>query len=195
MAFTSKKNSASRQGTDAKEVQTELAAAFVDAANQCAKHVLSALAADQTQKERDEAWFDLVCEFLYCLLHVADRFAFSILGAEGRTKLIYPLGLLVAGTLTETHLAHWPLELKERIELEFMENLNEAQREYSAGNELLAETKPLSKNAVLDRAAFNIVGVVGDPDDVANLLYARHMAVTAVTSIDIRGLIGRIRPT
>jgi hypothetical protein len=166
----------------------ELAEALVSNAHSCTEQIMAGLR-PVTKKERDTIWYQVLCEFLFCFLHLTDRLAFSVLGAEKRSQLLTPLGELVAKLHVETYLGHWPADMKTRIESEFIENLDNAQIEYSSCTELISEDKPFSKDAVISRLAFNVAEITGNPNDIAELVAPTELAVSAVAEMNLRQLI------
>jgi hypothetical protein len=169
--------------------RTRVASEIVSAANDCAKEMLASLT-PRIEKEKNQVWYEVLCEFLFCFLHIASRLAVSLFGQTERTTLLLtPLGPLVAEMHVETYLGHWPADLKKRIETEFLQNLSGAQKEYSSRRDLYTEGKPFSGDAVISLLAFKVAEITGDPNNVIDLMLPGHIAATALAKMNLRRLV------
>jgi len=168
---------------------TRVAAAIISTANNCAQEVLATLA-PRNEKEKHQLWYEILCEFLFGFLHITSRLAVSLFGQTEKTTLfLRPLGPLVAEMHVETYLGHWPADLKKRIEAEFLQNLSEAQKEYSSCRDLATEGEPFSKDAVISLLAFKVADIAGNPNDVFDLMLPRQIATTAFAKMNLRRLV------
>jgi hypothetical protein len=161
---------------------------IVSISNTCAQQAVAGRGS-RTQKERDTLWYQVFCEFLFGFLHIASRLAVGMYGQTDRTtRLLAPLGPLVATKHVETHLGHWPAELKRRIEKEFLQNLSDAQKEYATCRTLVGD-EPFSRDSVTSLLAFKVAEVVGDPNDVADVLACGALVASAAATANLRRLI------
>src|SRR5580693_10172096 len=65
---------------------SRLAEEIVLNAHSCTEQIMSGLR-PTTEKERHTIWYQVLCKFLFCFLHLTDRLAFSVLGAIQRPAL------------------------------------------------------------------------------------------------------------
>jgi hypothetical protein len=82
-------------------------------------------------KDKTKRWFAVVCEFLYFYMHLT-----NIVG-------------------------HWPQNLKDGIERDFMANLNNSEMEYGECKQLLDRENPLGQDALFSKFAGNICDLLG----------------------------------
>jgi hypothetical protein len=78
-------------------------------------------------------------EFLYFFMHLACRLTFAAKGDAMRTRLQNIMGPVLVRTAVEMICGHWPQNLKDRIQSEVYEKLNEAECEYSSYKGLFSE--------------------------------------------------------
>lgn len=149
------------------------------------------------EREHHEQWFLVLCEFLYFTLHLANRFAFNLLGHEKRCKFqreIYPL---VVRPTIEAVVGHWPEHLKDGIERDFQEKLDDAELEYGACTKIVDRDNPLSEHAVLSRFSANICTLmnVGKEDPakyLSALLAVEKLAMQAMNDLNLPKAIGDV---
>ncbi|MGD0076606.1 MAG: response regulator [Candidatus Binataceae bacterium] len=121
----------------------KLAMVVVWGAHACTEFFADALnfSKEDRNKERQKhvIWWSVLSEFVYCFLHLTDRFAFQMLGPEKRDPLVDRLGPLVAERFVENYVGHWPKDRKDQIKSDFYDTLNVATQEYARCRELVAE--------------------------------------------------------
>jgi hypothetical protein len=112
-------------------------------------------------KDHTQRWFAIVCEFLYFFMHLASRFAYRDFGHEKRCKMQDQLYPLIIRPTIETIFGHWPPNLKDGLETEFIEKLGHAETEYAVCKQLLNRDNPLSENALSSKFAGNVCILLG----------------------------------
>jgi hypothetical protein len=100
-------------------------------------------------KEFRSKYFPVLFEFVYFFLHLTSRSAFAQLGHEKRKKLQDVLGPPAVDAMIETYFGHWPKNLKDGIERDFYNNLNNAEMEYGSCKALLL--KPEDDTPILEK--------------------------------------------
>jgi hypothetical protein len=100
-------------------------------------------------KEFQSKYFPILFEFMYFFLHLTNRSAFAQLGHEKRVKLQGELGRPAIDAMIETYFGHWPKNLKDGIERDFYNNLNNAEMEYGSCKALLL--KPEDDTPILEK--------------------------------------------
>lgn len=119
-------------------------------------------------KEFYSKYILVLFEFMYFFLHLTSRSAFSQLGPEKRNKLTGELVPLMIADTTRTLQAlfgHWPKNLKDRIERDFYNNLNNAEMEYGSCKELLLKPEddtPLFEKMKSGKKSKSMVGQLID---------------------------------
>lgn len=100
-------------------------------------------------EEFNSKYIPVMFEFMYFFLHLTDRYAFGQLGEERRNKLVEELVPTTIAIIIEVYFAKSPKHVKEGIEKELYNNLNNAQLDYASCKELLLmpedDTKTLDK--------------------------------------------------
>ena len=132
----------------------------------------------------------MLCEFLFAFLHVTSRLGVSVFGKTDKTTLLLrPLGPFIAEAHVETYLGHWPADMKKRIEAEFLQNLNQAQKEYSSCGDIVIEGRPFSRDAIIGLLAFKVAEITGNSSDVAGLMLPAQIATNAFAKMNLRRLL------
>jgi len=85
----------------------------------------------ETEAKRLESEAYIFFEYVYFYLHLAMRSAFVALTEYQMGNLQEYLGILVPAAAVESYFAHWPEELLRGMKREFVDNLNEAELEYT----------------------------------------------------------------
>ncbi len=90
-----------------------------------------------TTQEKKSGLYQKVCyEFIYFYAHLMNRYALSILGEDGRTKLLDKIAPLIVVPAVSAFYNHWPNEMKQKMEDSFQDDLNIAELAYSFCREL-----------------------------------------------------------
>ncbi len=132
------------------------------------------------QKDRTQRWFAVVCEFHYFFMHLTNRFAYGLLGQDGRCKVQVQLFPLIAGPTLEAIIGHWPQHLKDGVKAEFLEKLNAAEMEYGGCKEFLIPENPFADDALFSKFAGNVCELLGvDKDDFTSFAQT-HAQVTGL---------------
>jgi len=127
-------------------------------------------------KDHTQRWFMVVCEFLYFFMHLTNRFAYGELGHEQRCKVqdqLYPL--MVRPTI-ESIFGHWPPNLKDGMEKDLTEKLNDAEIEYGECKQLV-DDNPFSRDALFSKFAGNVCELLGVERDNPAAYAATFMKV------------------
>lgn len=173
--------------TKTQDSMEALALAIASRAYDCAEQVITKLEFD-SENARHLMWYRVYSEFMYGFIRVTDRLAFASLGAEKKTQVLAPLGPIVAKVHVEAHLGHWPDDNKSKIEMEFMENLNDAQEAFSSCKAIWVDDPPLSRDSVIDTVGFNVAETIRS-DNVFDILFAKGLVVEALVKTNFRTLI------
>jgi hypothetical protein len=112
-------------------------------------------------KDHTQRWFAVVCEFLYFYMHLTNRFAYRELGHEQRCRVQNELYPLIIRPTIESIFGHWPKNLKDGIESDFIKSLGNSEIEYAECKQLLDRDNPLAQKALFSRFAGNICDVLG----------------------------------
>lgn len=113
-------------------------------------------------------------------MHMANRFAYEELSHENRCKVQNELYPLIVPPTIETIFGHWPVNLKEGLEREFKDKLNNAEIEFAACKQMLDRNDSLSQDALFSKFARNVCDLLGvDKSDTANYsaIYARVLGL------------------
>lgn len=113
------------------------------------------------EKDHTQRWFAVVCEFLYFFMHLTNRFAYRELGHEKRCKVQDQLYPLIVRPTIESMFGHWPQNLKDGMERDFMEKLGDSEIEYADCKQLLDRDNPLAENALFSKFARNVCDLLG----------------------------------
>ena len=141
----------------------------------------SLVAADE--EDRTRRWFTVICEFLYFFMHLTNRFAYAELGHEQRCKIQKELYPLIVRPTIESIFGHWPPKLKDGLENDFVEKLNDAEVEYGECKQLLDSEHPLSCHALFPKFASNICELLGlEKSDVTYLQTFMEVTTLALHS-------------
>ncbi len=137
-------------------------------------------------KDHTQRWFAVVCEFLYFFLHLTNRFAYRELGHEQRCKVQDQLYPLIIGPTIESIFGHWPQNLKDGIESDFIENLGKSEIEYAKCKQLLDRDNPLAQDALFSKFAGNVCDLlaVEKNDSAAYAGSFMNVVELAVNSFD-----------
>jgi hypothetical protein len=141
-------------------------------------------------KDHTQRWFAVVCEFLYFFMHLTNRFAYRELGHEQRCKVQDRLYPLIIRPTIESIFGHWPTELKDRIEGDFVEKLGDSEVEYAECKRLLDRENPLAPSALFSKFAGNVCDLLGiETGDTAayadTFMRAMKLAVASFSKLDL----------
>jgi len=167
----------------------QLAETVASMSQSCAERMM----ADSKIRQGDERQliqYRIFCEFVYCFIHLSDRFAARSLGNDKKSEVIEPLGLLLGQLSIETYCGHMPEDLQSQIKAEFFATLNVAQKDYRSCKVIMSEQPPLSRNGVADLLGYRAERIIGS-NDVLDVARAKHLAISALASNDLRNLISR----
>jgi hypothetical protein len=128
-------------------------------------------------------------EFIYFFMHLTNRTAFRVLGHERRVRLQQDLGPAMANGTIETYFAHWPEEMKHKMQLEFLQKLNDTEIEYSTCREFYSSESPLSSNTLCTKLGRNVADLAGSLDNPAARLMAMEVAMKAYEGMGLDKLI------
>lgn len=115
----------------------------------------------EDEKEHQRRWFTVVCEFLYLFMHLTNRFAYGFLGHEKRCKMqdqIYPI---IVRPMIQTIFRHWPSNLKEGMEGDFADKLNDAEIEYGQCKQMFDPKMPFCQDALFAKFATVVCDLLG----------------------------------
>lgn len=109
---------------------------------------------DKFGKDTNEAKFIFLrvfYEYIYFLLHVADRMVLSGYGPAIRARFQEELYPLVQKGSTEAFCAHWPDEIKARINADFVDNINSANNDYASCKSVYNQEAPLAVSSLIGK--------------------------------------------
>jgi len=141
-------------------------------------------------KDHTQRWFAVVCEFLYFFMHLTNRFAYRELGHEQRCKVQDQLYPLIIRPTIESIVGHWPQDLKDGIEGEFIEKLGNTEIEYGECKQLLDRDNPLAQGALFSKFAGNVCSLLGvEKTDTAayaeTFMKVIELAVDSFSKLDL----------
>lgn len=131
----------------------------------------------------------LLVEAFAFFLHMSNRITHRLYGDDAVFKIqneIYPL---VLDLLIEGNMGHWPDEIKSRMRGEFIDNLNNAEIEYSGCREFLDEHDLLAQSATCTRFGANIVELTHELDRGRAVELAAKTAAQNFFNLEIEPLI------
>ncbi len=85
---------------------------------------------DETRRQQTE--FQLFDEFLFFFTHMATRRITGYVGDAVMGKLVSYLGGAIPSVAIESYFPNWPIDYRKKMASEFVDLLNEAERQYSA---------------------------------------------------------------
>ncbi len=104
---------------------------IVHASSNCRDAVKSWIQAENETK-RQQTEFQLFNEFLFFFTHMVTRRIFGYVGDALMGKLVNYLGGAIPSVAVESYFSDWPIDFKNNMLNEFVELLNEAERQYTA---------------------------------------------------------------
>lgn len=128
-------------------------------------------------KEYHLKFFPILSEFIYFTLHIINRISFSKLGQEKRIKFQNVLLPIVTRMIIEVYFNHWPRKYKKGIENDFIDNLNNAEIEYSKCNtvfnkDILTKNNPRIHDAdigFINQLCFNLGEIINEETEILNI--------------------------
>jgi hypothetical protein len=102
----------------------------------CAKTLKPYLNAP-TEKEKAGLYPAVCYEFIFFFTHLMNRYALTILGNDGRMKLQNKIAPLIVVPAISGFFDHWPEDKKEKMIINFYDDLNSAELDYSPCREIL----------------------------------------------------------
>ncbi len=144
----------------------------------------------QAEDEKDHTlrWFAVVCEFLYFFMHMTNRFAYGELGHERRCKVQDRLYPLIVRPTIESVFGHWPVNLKDKMEGEFIEKLGNAETEYGECKKLLDSGNPFAEDALFSKFARNMCELLGVDKSEFTAYAQTYMKVTGLATDSFKEL-------
>jgi len=89
-------------------------------------------------EKENAALYPAVCyEFIFFFTHLMNRYALTILGNDGRIKLQNEIAPLIVVPAISGFFDHWPEDKKEKMIINFYDDLNSAELDYSPCREIL----------------------------------------------------------
>lgn len=95
---------------------------------------------NNNSKEYHLKRFQVLSEFTYFILHIINRIAFSKLGQKKRIKFQNILLPVVSQMMIEIYFDNWPKKYKNGIKNDFIDNINNAEIDYSKCKTILNDT-------------------------------------------------------
>lgn len=143
--------------------------------------VLKASIQAADEKEHTRRWFTVVCEFLYFFMHITNRLAYRELGHERRCEVQRELYPLIARPTIEAICGHWPHKLKDGMENDFGEKLNDAEVQYGACRKFVDPDNPFAEDALLSKFANIVCELLGVHKSDFDSYEKTHGTITALT--------------
>lgn len=98
-----------------------------------------------------DALYPAVCyEFIFFFAHMLNRYALSILGADGRMKLQDEIGPLIVVPAISGFFDHWPEDRKAKLVDDFYGDMSAAELDYSSCRELVPSSVQVLFREILD---------------------------------------------
>lgn len=145
-----------------------------------------------TKEERHEQWGFLVWEYLFFFMHMFGRKAQQRLGVQRASQLCNELATCVVSGLTASMFPSSPQEIKEQIQAEFLEQLNQAEGAYSECEELMLPNDPLADKGLVNLLGKRVAEVCGRPHNPITLVRAQGAAVDGWTRIHMGELVDAV---
>lgn len=131
--------------------------------------------------------FVRVCyEYLFFFLHMVDRIVLSELGPEVRANLQELLYPLVQKGSTEAFCRHWPNEIKEKVNADFVVNLNSANYDYAQCKSIYDQEAPLAKSSVVGNLGHRISGVLSMDKNLPLVVTCTSVGLSALSILDLK---------
>jgi hypothetical protein len=140
-------------------------------------------------KEFHSKYVPVLFEFMYFFLHLTNRFAFAQLGHERRNRLYDELVPPTIDATIEAYFGHWPKNLKEGIERDFLSNLNNAEMEYGSCEELLLKPESDTPTIAKITSGAKSKSVVGQLIDNLSQLVNGEINMDPLFAMQIWGLV------
>ena len=140
------------------------------------------------EKDHTLRWFAVVCEFLYFFMHMTNRFAYGELGHERRCRVQDQLYPLVIRPTIESIFGHWPVNLKDKMESEFIEKLGNAESEYGECKKLLDSDNPFAEDALFSKFARNVCELLGEDTSELTPYTQIYIKVTSLAMDSLKEL-------
>ena len=161
---------------------------IIKASHSCKKEISSMLQISD-EKEKTEIEIYVFYEFIYFFMHMKLRMAFVHLTEEQIKNMQNFFGPIISSTAVDSFFQHWPGDLKEKIQSEFYEKLNDAEIEYSTCKELFSEEKPLTGNSLFSKLAQNISSLIEDNNNTATLTAVLDVSMQEFINMKLDDLI------
>lgn len=169
----------------------ELSLSIVRGAWDCAQGMNSMLDAPD-ERGKKEAEMLVFYEFLYFFMHITMRMASMQLTEQQIKKLQDFLGPLISSTAVDSFCASWPKNLKEKIQSEFYERLNDAELEYSTCKELFGEKNRLTGNSLFSVLARNVAELSGNSMNPAVLTLVVSRTADTYAGLHLDSLVNNV---
>ncbi len=144
-------------------------------------------------KEETEIEIHIFYEFIYFFMHMSMRKAFDNLTENQIKQMQDFIGPIVSSTAVDSFFKPWPSDLKEKIQSEFYEKLNDAEIEYSTCKELFSKGKPLTGNSLFSKLAQNISNLIEDNNNLAILMTVLDVSMREFTNMKLDVLISNFK--
>ena len=170
----------------------KISLAIIKASHNC-KEEISSMLHMSDEKEKTEIEIHIFYEFIYFFMHMSLRASFARLTEEQIKKMQNFLGPIISSTAVDSFFQHWPNDLKEKIQSEFYENLNDAEIEYSTCKELFSEEKLLTGNSLFSKLAQNISNLIEDNNNPAILTAVLNVSMREFTDMKLDVLVENLK--
>ncbi len=140
---------------------------------------------DEDYIGRTERLYLVQFEFLYFFMHMASRVAFGELGHERRCKMQDQLIPLIVQPTIESIFGHSPANMKDKMESEFIEKLNNAELEYATCKQLFDRENLFASNALFSKFAAIVCDLLGLKRKGEDTIYLQTFAKVAELALDL----------
>ena len=138
-------------------------------------------------------WMKVFFEFQDFYLHLTDRFAFGELDEQKRSKVMNELAKVSIDTSVETICKNWPRDKIANIKKECMDNFLVSMQDYGQYKKLFPEEGQGPKGTLLWEFGTQIADLSGRQLDIAYVLAGVELASKALTELDIRSFIAKVK--
>lgn len=175
----------------------ELGRAIIIASANC-RDVVKELIEAPTGKKRQEKEIVIFYEFIYFYTHLTMRHAFGNLTETQTKELQSYLGPLISSVAIDSYFAHWPEDLKQKMNGEFYEKLNEAELEYTKCTQFDSSKQSEARfteklRALFMKLASNISELAVDRKDIAIVMPVADIAINEWKRMQLDSIIAEIQ--
>lgn len=145
-----------------------------------------------TVKERNDQYVYLVWEYLFFFMHICAMKAQRRLGAERALALCDELSPCIVGHTIEMLFGRIAEDAAERVEKDFLEELNRAEALYSECKEIMIRNDLVTDKGVVNLLGLRVAEACGSPSNPITLAVAQGAGVDGWTKMQLGELIDAV---